>query len=89
MVIDGKFIPDSDLIAMGNKFLKKYNNIYITQDQVEILKNYDIDINNYNNLNELMYEIEEILNNSYTQLDDLEFVSQVLSEYNYYNNTNK
>ena len=53
------------------------------------LKKYDIDINKYVNLNELIYDIEECLNDSYDVLDDLEWVSQSLSEYNYYNNTNK
>ena len=39
--------------------------------------------------NELMYDIEDCLNDSYEELEDLEWVSQTLSEYNYYNNTNK
>ena len=36
-----------------------------------------------------MYDIEECLTNSYGDLEDLEWVSQTLYEYNYYNNTNK
>ena len=59
------------------------------QNTIEILKKYDIDVNKYTNFNELMYEIEECLNSSYEALDDLEWVSQTLAEYNYYNNTNK
>lgn len=89
MFLEENNISIDDLVATEDKFLKKHNNIYITQEQIQILKKYDIDINNYKNINELLYEIEELLNNSYIQLDDLEFVSQSLSEYNYYNNTNK
>lgn len=89
MIIDGKDISDIDIVASENKFLKKYGNIYITDEQVEILKNYGIYIDNYSNLNELVYDIENYLNDSSMPLDDLEWVSQSLSEYNYYNNTNK
>ena len=76
---------------MGNKktFMKKINNIYISEEQIDILSKYDINVEKYMNLNELMFDIEEYLNNSYESFDDLEWVSQTISEYNYYNNTNK
>ena len=76
-------------VADESSFLKKYNNIYISSKQVDILKRYDIDINKYNSVKELIYDIEEILNNSYDDTEDLEWVSETLSEYNYYNNVNK
>lgn len=80
---------DDGLISNETKFLKKHNNIYISDEQISILNKYDININNYKNISELIYDIEEYLNNSYNDLDDLEWVSESLSEYNYYNNTNK
>ena len=81
---------DIDEIVKSEKsFMKKHNNIYISEEQINILKKYNINIDNYINLNELIYDIEDCLNDSYEQLDDLEWVSQTLSEYNYYNNTNK
>lgn len=89
MVIDGKYIDENDLVASESNFIKKYNNIYITEEQVTILKKYGIIIDNYVNMNELIYDIEEFLNESDGSFDDLEWVSQTLSEYNYYNNTNK
>ena len=76
-------------VADESSFLKKYNKIYISSKQVDILKRYDIDINKYNSVKELIYDIEEILNNSYNDTEDLEWVSETLSEYNYYNNVNK
>lgn len=77
----------NEFIGGGDKFLEKHGNIYISLEQINILKKYDIDINKYSNINELIYDIETILNEySY---DDLEWVSSSLSEYNYYNNTNK
>lgn len=82
-------IFDINMIASDDKFLKKYNNIYITDEQVKILSKYGINIDHYVNLKELIYDIETYLNNSNIYLDDLEWVSQNLSEYNYYNNINK
>jgi len=89
MIIDGNFLDEKDLVANESKFLKKINNIYISEEQVSILKKYDIIVDNYVNVSELIYEIETYLNESDGELDDLEWVSQTLSEYNYYNNTNK
>ena len=82
-------LNDEEIMGSESSFVKKYNNIYISDEQVNILKNYNIHIENYNNINELIYDIEDCLNDSYGELEDLEWVSQSLSEYNYYNNTNK
>jgi len=89
MLVDGKYIDDSEILKTEKSFLKKYNNIYISEEQKEILDRYDIDVKKYLNISELIYDIEECLNNSIEELDDLEWVSQTISEYNYYNNTNK
>ena len=80
---------ESDLFSQENQFLKKHGNIYISDEQLDVLKKYDIDVNKYKNISELIYDIEEYLNDSYQELEDLEWVSETLSEYNYYNNTNK
>lgn len=89
MIINGINLSDDEIVGSEKKFLKKHNNIYISEEQLEILKKYNINVDNYKNISELLYVIEECLNDSYTELDDLEWVSQTLSEYNYYNNTNK
>ena len=68
---------------------QRKNGIYLSEDQIEILNKYDINYLNYNNINELIFEIENYLNDSYVELDDLEWVSESLSTFNYYNNTNK
>lgn len=89
MIINNRNILLDDVIASNDKFLKKHNNIYISDEQSNILKQYGIDVEKYNDIKELIYDIEEYLNDSNMELDDLEWVSQTLSEYNYYNNTNK
>ena len=89
MIIDGFNINSDEIVSSDKHFMKKHNNIYISDEQIEILNKYNINIDNYKNISELIYDIEECLNNSYYELDDLDWVSQTLSEYNYYNNTNK
>lgn len=64
------------------------NGIYLSDNQIEVLKRYDIDYKKYISLNSLIFEIEEILNEE-VDVDDLEDVSAKLSELNYYNNTEK
>ncbi|MFR5757014.1 MAG: hypothetical protein ACLUD7_06225 [Lachnospiraceae bacterium] len=64
------------------------NGIYLSDNQIEVLKRYDIDYKKYISLNNLIFEIEEILNEE-VDASDLEEVSSRLSELNYYNNTNK
>ena len=78
-----------DLYAKPTSFLKKFGNVYITEEQNNILKKHNIYAEKYKNIDELLFKIEELLNNSIESLDDLEWVSESLSEYNYYNNTNK
>lgn len=64
------------------------NGIYLSDNQIEVLKRYDIDYKKYISLNSLIFEIEEILNEE-VDASDLEEVSSRLSELNYYNNTKK
>lgn len=77
-----------DFYAKEEDFMRKHNNVYISDKQYEILLRYNINVDNYKNINTLLYDIEEILNSG-SDFEDLEWVSQTLSEYNYYNNTNK
>lgn len=88
MFIENNF-DDNCFVASPKSFLKKYNNIYISEEQKDILDKYDINVNNYSDVSGLIYDIEDILNNSTEILDDLEWVSSSIAEYNYYNNTNK
>ncbi len=71
-----------------NMIKMRGNGIYLSDNQIEVLKRYDIDYKRYSSLNSLIFEIEEILNND-VDANDLEEVSSRLSELNYYNNTNK
>lgn len=71
-----------------NMLKLKKNGIYLSDNDVEILRRYNIDYNRYVSLSSLIFDIESILNED-TDVDDLEEVSRRLAELNYYNNTNK
>lgn len=68
--------------------MKKVNgNLYLSEEQMEILRNYNIDYMKFNNLKDLIHELmEEIEEND----DDvLENLLDILSERDYYENYNK
>lgn len=72
----------------NTKLNKIKNNIYLSNNQIEILKRNNIDYLKYRDVRELIFDIEDLLNNGYGDLE-LEEVSIFLSEFNYYNNTDK
>ncbi len=72
-----------------NDFIKlRKNDIYLSDSDIKILEKYEINYLNYNNMQELLFDLEEILNNNYVD-NDLEELSIKLAEYNYYFRTNK
>lgn len=76
-----------DFDNLEKNFHKKFGNLILTDYQVEVLEKYNINYNDFNNLNELIYYLEDYLNNSSNE--ELELISDELSEFNYYNYTNK
>ena len=77
-----------DKEAHNSLEIKKINdNLYLSKKQIEVLERYDIDYNK--SIESLMYDIDEILNNSYDDLFDLEDIAREISEFNYYHNTKK
>ena len=77
-----------DLYNDNNMLKMRRNGIYISDNQVKTLKKYGVDYKKYVTLSSLIFDIEKILNEE-TDVQDLEELSQRLSELNYYNNTNK
>ena len=70
-----------------NKLIKVNNNLYLTQNQIDILKRYNIEYKTANSIRDLMIKIEYVLD--YTNYEELENLLNLLSERNYYENTNK
>lgn len=63
--------------------------ILLSDEEEEILKRYQINYKICTSTSQLIFMIEDYLNDSYEELDDLDNLSKRLSEYNYYQNTNK
>lgn len=63
------------------------NGIYLSDFQIETLKQYGFSYEKYPNVKSLIFDIEEYLNENYEE--DLESIVSSLSEFNYYHNTNK
>ena len=66
---------------------KLKNGLYLSQEQIDILNNYNIDYLSYNNLSDLILEITEIYED--TDDDILSNLLDVLEERNYYENFKK
>lgn len=81
------FNNDQSLNNISRDMHKNYNGILLSDNEVKILNNYGFNINNYNNIKDLIFDLEESLNNSPNE--ELENVLDNLSEFDYYHNTNK
>lgn len=66
---------------------KKINNLILTKRQIDILNKYNINYQNCQTMNELLYYIDSCLNE--TNEIELELISSEIAETNYYMNTNK
>lgn len=79
---------NSNDFTLPHKFMHHIkNNIYLSDEQINILNKYNLNYNNYNNLKELLFDIENILKEE--EYADLDMVSSEISEFVYYNYTNK
>lgn len=90
MKINNCEVSIDNLIHLNETILIKYhfNDIYLNEKQIDILNKYQINYKKYNQLSELIFDIEQYLYSN-NNLDDLEWVSENLAEFNYYHNTNK
>lgn len=88
MNINGQDVDISDLVS--DKYLHKEikKGLFLSDYQIEVLLQYDIDPYKCSGIEDLMFQIEDVLEDDDT-LDDLENISREISEFNYYTNTNK
>ena len=71
-----------------NMSMNKINDrLYLSNNQIDVLNRYNIEYKS-KSIEELMFELDEILNDT-PDYDDLEKLSLELSEFNYYYNTKK
>ena len=81
-------LKDDEIMGTDKSFMKRRENGFMLSDNdINILERNNIDYLKYNNLMELLFQIEEVLEEN--DDDELEELSIKLGEYNYYNYTNK
>lgn len=64
------------------------NGLILSQEEIDILEKYQINYRGISTVKQLIFEIEECLD-EVNECDDLEWLSQNISEQDYYQNTNK
>lgn len=72
-----------------NEHKLRENDLYLSDYQVEVLKRYNLDYHDFSDMKSLLFMIEDILEQSPEELEDLATVADQISEFNYYNLTNK
>lgn len=88
MNIDNQNVNIDDLYDQKYMHKEIKKGIFLSEYQLEVLKKYQIDINSISSITELLFEIDEILDND-PDADDLEAIEIEISDFNYYANTNK
>ena len=68
--------------------LNDVNGLLLTTKEIEVLDRYNIDYKKCISLKEIIYLIEDIIEDE-DDIEDLELISQSISERDYYQNTNK
>ena len=78
-------------LNIENELKTRKNGLLLTDEQIEILNRHNINYEEFNNIQSLIFKIEEYINDvqGYMDITDIDEVSKELSEQNYYNNTNK
>ncbi len=95
MIVNGKKYEIADLIKnldFKSNMLQKAGDILLTGREIDILNKNYIDYKTCKNLKDLMMKIEYVLDDEELDSDDadeLEYVLEVISERDYYENTRK
>ena len=78
-----------DLDFSSNHFQTVGKNLMLTNHEIEVLNRYKIDYLKCNSLKEVLFEVEELIGDMDIVEEDLDSISQSISERDYYQNTNK
>lgn len=72
----------------SNKF-NNINGLMLTNREVEVLDRYNINYKNCTTLKEIIFQIEDLIQDMDIVEEDLDYISGTISERDYYQNTNK
>ncbi|MBQ2873389.1 MAG: hypothetical protein IJE89_05270 [Bacilli bacterium] len=91
MIINNKELSLNDAINFSNQeellLKRRDNNLLLSDYQISVLSKNNIDYKKFSNVRELVFEIENSLDDYYDP--ELDLVSSQLAEYIYYNETKK
>ena len=88
MDINGQKINIDDLYDQKYMHKEIKKDIFLSDNQIVILNMYGINPYECSSIEDILFKIEEILEEE-NDADDLEMVASEISEFNYYANTNK
>lgn len=89
MIVNGKEYNIDELVKDIDKDMHTYyNGIYLTQRQINVLSSNGFDYKKYKNIKELIFDLDEYLNEDAGNIE-LEEVLESLTEFDYYHNVNK
>ena len=87
MIIDNQNINIDDLQSQKYMHKEIKKGIFLSEYQIEVLLKYGINPEECGSITELIYLIDEVLDEE--EAEDLDLVSREIIEFNYYSNTNK
>ena len=88
-ITDEEILEFSNSLDLESNLLKTYKSgVMLTNYETQVLDKYNVDYRSVSSLKEIIYLVEEVLNED-SSLDDLENISLSISERDYYMNTNK
>ena len=73
----------------SNKFNDIGNGILLTNKEIEVLDRYNIPYKNCSSLKDIIFEVEEVIADMEIVDEELDYISETISERDYYQNTNK
>ena len=65
------------------------NGLFLTKQEIRVLDQYHIPYKNCQTLKQIIWEMEEVLNNMDIVDEELDYISSTIAERDYYQNTNK
>ena len=76
---------------MNPDLLKKTKHgLLINESDIETLKKYDIDVDKYTKISEVLYQIDNIINDlDSEEADELDYIAQTMQERMYYSEYKK
>ena len=87
MKINNQDINIDDFVSEKYMHKKLDNGLFLSDYQIEVLLRNEIDPNKCSGINELIYLIDEALEDA--DDEELDIISKEIMEFNYYTNTNK